>query len=384
MSVSRVPSINLAKRPFRNNTVHYIVFGSCFVLLAAASVYNVYDFVVTGGEIGRFEQDLGERTSRYRGLSDEVEQMKSNVSKLDLTTLNAKSNFANGLIMSRLFSWSVLFDRIEELIPPDVKIRSIRPAISPKGIEIQIDGMARTPTALYDFETALAGSSFFTSVYPTSESTRESKTELNFDLMMNYIPAGRNNTEPGTPATPTAGLPLPEQAAAATPPGEAGAAAGTAEAAPGNIAPSPETNVAAAAGAPPGPDAPVNSPAAAATPQPQNSAGAGNTGQPEAAGAAPVAPAPRPAQDKPVPELTNKEFIEKFGKERFIKARGKFIVAAPLEHPEMDNATFIQKFGMEQFLKARGHLNRAGHVMPGAGTGAATPTNADPNQEAPQ
>ena len=74
MSASRGPAINLARRPFRNNTVHYVVFISCFVLLVAASVYNVYDYASTGGEISRLDEELGDRTGRYRGLGDEVEK----------------------------------------------------------------------------------------------------------------------------------------------------------------------------------------------------------------------------------------------------------------------------------------------------------------------
>ena len=290
------------------------------------------------------DRQLGERAGRYRGLGDEVEKMKADVSRLDLTTLNTKSNFANGLILSRLFSWSALFDRIEELIPPDAKIRSIRPSISPKGIEILIDGMARTPQALYEFETALDGSNFFTGVYPVSESTRESKTELNFDLMMNYIPAGRISRVPAAPATPTAGLPQPDQATV-TPEGQAAdspaGGAVTTEAAPG--APTGATA------------APV------VTARPQESAGAAEPEEPVVVDAA---QAPPPVARRPAPEMTNKEFIDAFGKDRFMRARGEFGVRPPIEHPELNNKDFIQKFGMEMFLQGRGHLDRAAQVTP--------------------
>lgn len=350
MSTSRVPAINLARRPFRNNTVHYVVFISCFVLLVAASVYNVYDYAKTGGEISRLGEELGDRTGRYRGLGDEVEKMKADVTRLDLTTLNTKSNFANGLILSRLFSWSALFDRIEELIPPDVKIRSIRPSISPKGIEIQIDGMARTPKALYEFETALDGSNFFTGVYPVSESTRESKTELNFDLMMNYIPAGRISREPAAPATPMAGLLRPDPAVASP---EGQAAAGPTGASVTTEVPAGTAGSTDAAG-------------------PQGIAVSGDPEEPAAEDAGQAAPVPR----KMGPEMTNKEFLDAFGKDRFIRARGKFGVRPPIEHPELNNADFIQMFDLDAFLKARGHLDRAAQITPA--------TAVDPNTGAPK
>lgn len=364
MNASRVPTINLARRPFRNNTIHYAVFATCFVLLAAASAYNVYDYVSTGAKLTSLGQELGERTDRYRGLADDVERMKAEVSRLDLTTLNTKSNFANGLILSRLFSWSALFDRIEDLIPSDVKIRSIRPAISPKGIEIQIDGMARTPQALYEFETALDGSNYFTGVYPLSESTRESKTELNFDLMMNYIPAGRAPKPPATPAAATAAATGQQpadgtQAAGAQP-------AGAGEQASGGVQ-SPAAQASPPAAVTPG-TAPVRAgEAPAPQPTPAGDASGSESGEP-----AQVAP---PPSGKSAPAMTNKEFLDAFGKARFLRARGKFGVRAPIEHPELNNEEFIQKYGMDVFLQSRGHLDRAGQVVPGQ--------PADPNRRAP-
>ncbi|HET6372860.1 MAG TPA: PilN domain-containing protein, partial [Candidatus Polarisedimenticolia bacterium] len=210
----RPPAINLARRPFRNNTVHYAVFGGCVALLLAATSYNVYDFVKTGREIARLEADLADKTTRYHGLLDSVEQMKRDIAGVDLTTLNTKSRFANGLLLSHLFSWSALFDHLEELIPPDVKLRSIRPIISTKEIKIQLDGLTRVQTGLYEFQANLDGSDFFSQVYPLSENTRDSKSEINFDMEMNYIPAGKKKAaEGGSPATPTAAMPAPPEGA---------------------------------------------------------------------------------------------------------------------------------------------------------------------------
>ena len=206
----RPPAINLARRPFRNNTVHYAVFGACAALLLAATGYNVNDFVRKGGELGRLQQELEEHTTRYNALAAEVRQMRKDIETVDLTVLNTKSKFANGLILSHLFSWSTLFERMEDLTPPDVKIRSIRPSISSTRIEIQIDGLARVQDALYEFEENLGKSDYFTGVYPVSENSRETKNELNFILRMDYIPAGKSGAEPLTPPTPTAAMPQSE------------------------------------------------------------------------------------------------------------------------------------------------------------------------------
>lgn len=349
MNLLRPPAINLARRPFRNNSVYYGVFITCFALLLVASGYNVYDFMQTGESIGRQELVRAERQQKYLELRGEVENMKKEVSSLDLTTLNAKSTFANGLILSRLFSWSTLFDRIEDIIPPHVRIRSIRPSISTKGIEIQIDGMAQAPEDLYQFEQELVNSNYFSGVYPVSENSKESRGEINFDLAMNYVPAGKTSTATASdaaPATPTAGLPQPpaeqEPAAAGPEPSPEGA--------PAQSAPAQSLETASAPSSPP-------QAAAVTAPVPQ---GAQPTMEP-----AEQAPAPPPQTDqgqplskpnKPPREMTNKEFIDWGGQERFIRIRGKLHPIADSVDSALGNEEFINKHGMAEFLKVRGGL----------------------------
>ncbi|MFQ5701566.1 MAG: PilN domain-containing protein, partial [Acidobacteriota bacterium] len=202
----RAPTINLASRPFRNNTVYYLVFVSCFIALLVASVYNLSDFLGRSGDLGTLRHQLAEGQREYQKLYQDVERMKREISKVNLSLLSQKSAFVNGLILSRFFSWSLLFDRFEDLIPLDVKIRSIRPAISPKEIQIQIDGLAKKAENLYQFEANLSDSEYFSGVYPVSENTRESRNAINFELVMNYLPAGKSGAG-ASPPTPTAGLP---------------------------------------------------------------------------------------------------------------------------------------------------------------------------------
>jgi len=359
VSQVRPPSINLSRRPFRNNSVYYGVFITCGLLLSVASSYNVYDFVVVGGEISRLREDLTEREQKYMELRDEVDRMKRDVSKLDLNTLNQKSAFANGLILSKLFSWSTLFDRIEDLMPPQVKIRSIRPSISAKGgIEILIDGMASGPEDLYAFESALVNSEYFAAVYPVSESSKESRTEINFDLAMKYLPAGRppaGTVAAKLPSTPTEGLPQPEppdpnQAAAAAP-SDANGTAGQAASEP---------------------------PAAASTTQAQPQAQAQAQAPPESAPETPSEPAQPPkATSKSPPLLTNKEFLEELGEERFIRARGNLKPASGGRDSQLTNEEFLKKHGKEEFLKERGGLTRSQMNPPiGGAVGSKAPGGA--------
>src|SRR5688572_11314636 len=171
----RPPAINLARRPFRNNTAYYAVYAACAALLMAATAYNVWSFVSSGDQLEHLRADVTFVNDRYMQLYQDVDTIKKELSGLDLTVINTKSSFADGLIVSRFFSWSKLFDNMEELIPPEVKVQRIAPAISTKRIEITLTGMARSPQAFLEFEANLSESLFFSNVYPLREDQQESQ-----------------------------------------------------------------------------------------------------------------------------------------------------------------------------------------------------------------
>lgn len=369
----RPPAINLARRPFRNNTVYWAVFGSCLVLLLAASIYSIYDFMTRGTDLARLEAEYDERSRDYMDLHNEVESMKRALTQVNLSALDTRSAFANELIVKRLFSWSLLFDRIEDLIPPDVKIRSIRPSISTQTIEVQIDGLAKVADDLYAFEANLDGSDWFAGVYPLSESTRETRNEINFDLVMQYVPnppavvttaSVETTVEEAAPQgaddadEPEEEIAQADEAGEAPPPAVAtvttAPSAGPAAAAPGGTtAPSIPAPVATG----PAPSPPPIDPNLGAMPSWMKDAAAQQA---------------RPTGGKPPFRMNNREFYEAFGQERFMTLRGEWKPGVPSgPNGALTNAEFIEKIGVDAFLKERGDLDRAaqdtgGPPLPGA------------------
>jgi Tfp pilus assembly protein PilN len=311
----RPPAINLARRPFRNNTAYYAVYSACLALLLSATVYNGWSFWTGGAELARLREDMSFTTDRYMKLHDEVEQMKSEINTLDLEVINTKSSFAEGLILSRFFSWSLLFDRLEDLIPPEVKIQRIAPSISTKRIEITLSGMARSPDQFLEFEGNLSSSPFFSNVYPVHEDQQESQNELKFSLAMDYIPAGKDTQQaPGSEAATTAATNPAEVPAQAAAPDAATAAPvqGAVDGANAGGAVSPD----ASASTPPAANAPA---ASAQADAPAGPAGGAHQ-RPAKAGAAPSGPS---VSVSDISQLTDEQFIEMFGYPEYVRARGK-------------------------------------------------------------
>ena len=209
-------TINLATHPFRNNAIYWTMLGACAVLLAGFSLFNMYQYRATGAGIEKWSQTLQDRKQRLDDLSAEVAGMTRGVRQIDLKGLSDRGGFANGIILSRLFSWSTLFDRLEEVMPENVRLRAIRPAISREGIEVSVDAVTRDYASLLKFEENLIDSDFFTFVYPLSENTREAQGEINFNLTFGYMPAGKKSGAEGEGVPPTAVPETAEQPAGAT------------------------------------------------------------------------------------------------------------------------------------------------------------------------
>ncbi|MBI3449127.1 MAG: hypothetical protein HY049_09450 [Acidobacteria bacterium] len=223
--------INLATRPFRNNLLHWAGIMLAAVALAAFTEYNARTYSQTGEEVAKWDGIREDQHAEFARLSTEVVSMTQTVTKLDLKSLNDRSSFANGIILSRLFSWSDLFDRLEKVQPENVRLRSIRPVITKEGTEVSLDALTRDYDSLLRFEASLLDSDYFSFVYPLQESSKEGQGEIRFNIAFGYIPEGkakaaerrRNRAAPaeGGAGEPAAG-PDPNAAAGAPDAGAAG------------------------------------------------------------------------------------------------------------------------------------------------------------------
>jgi Tfp pilus assembly protein PilN len=162
--------LNLSLRPFRNDNLYRLIYACCVGVLLAASVGNLallgrhgWALASLSGGLQAQRQALAEREERERDLGRRL-------AGLDGAALQRRADFANAAILSRVFSWTTLFNELEEVVPPDVKLRSLRPSIGARGkVDVLLEGTARDYGAFVELEEALMRSSSFSRVYPGSE-----------------------------------------------------------------------------------------------------------------------------------------------------------------------------------------------------------------------
>ncbi|MBI1951848.1 MAG: hypothetical protein HYS34_10875 [Acidobacteria bacterium] len=238
-------TLNLATRPFRNN----LAVGSALWAVAAAAVlasaYNGYVFLNYGGRYGDLQREERQHLQRLATLQAEERKNSREIQARDFRRLYGRGQFAGDQILKRSFSWTLLFNKLEGVIPAEVMMTAIHPHIASEGIVIRVDGVAKNHGALIGFEDALLKSPVFARVYPASERRlNPSRPEISFALNFDYLPAKATGgiaaiasvegpAEGGGPARTAGDEPAPPATPAAAPvagpPAGAPAASGTPE-----------------------------------------------------------------------------------------------------------------------------------------------------------
>lgn len=217
-------NLNLARRPFVNQrpvvrvTIFLWVLGGLLLLADVALYWSFYQ-----GQ-GETRVRLAEIQAAAAREEDRIRELEGQIAALDLTAQNEQVGFLNERIEQRTFGWSVLFDTLAELLPPDVRLTSLTPEVesdrrasraggaaaapaADRRVTLSIRGQAKTNEDFYQFLDALLASPAFRAVNPRQESSVNTGF-VSFDLTTTYLPEAASRAilerSPEVPAEPEA------------------------------------------------------------------------------------------------------------------------------------------------------------------------------------
>ncbi|HEY7213564.1 MAG TPA: hypothetical protein VIC28_02990 [Thermoanaerobaculia bacterium] len=240
----RMEPLNLARRPFLNSRpvvrMALLLWVLGFLLLLG-NVFLFWGYLSSSADkrqqIARGEQEVA-RQQRTAA------QLQSRLDHIDLVRQNEQVDFLNQKIEERTFSWSLLLDRLAEVLPNDVRLIRLTPETEarPAGagsaatgrartargrprregqIPLSITGETRNDEALTRFVDNLFAHPAFVDPNPTREERLENGL-LRFELSVQYIPggppAGAAAPVPKIEESPAAGNPSAEIQHSAPPP----------------------------------------------------------------------------------------------------------------------------------------------------------------------
>lgn len=223
-SAPHVPTgdvLNLSHRPFLNSrpvirTALLLWLTGLFLL--AINFTSFWNYLSGSADkraqIQKGDADLAQRDSAVR-------QLEARLDSYDLGANNEKVDFLNEKIARRTFSWSLLLERIGEVLPNDVRLQQLKPVTESKisanasrtasrrpegansAIPLAITGQSRSFEALLRLQSNLFAHPAFRSYPNVSRQTRSDEDNLlTFDLTAQYIPGGSSAASlPPPPAT---------------------------------------------------------------------------------------------------------------------------------------------------------------------------------------
>jgi len=182
--------LNLASNPYRDYRPVYAVVVVVSLIIAVLMLQNIdtyYRYVsetkTTRTKITQLESEAAKEQRVAQAID---ERMRT----LDVASLDRQTRFINAQIAERAFSWSELLDRLERIVPGDVRISSIQPAFQTNGlVHLEIMCEAKTANGLVETLNQFNSAPQFSNTFPHGENRMPTGGGYQFGLGVDYRPS---------------------------------------------------------------------------------------------------------------------------------------------------------------------------------------------------
>lgn len=185
---------NLASRPFANERpvkrTTLLVWALALVLLAI----NIFLYQRhLSSQYGQ-RQAARDLEAQIGAEEETIRQRRTELQAIELDRQNEKVVFLNAQIARRAFSWSRLFDRLEEVLPANLELARVSPKILSREssetdlVAIDLKGRAETGDSLLQFVDNLFEHDSFTLPNLQSDNTLDDGG-VEFTLKVLYLPS---------------------------------------------------------------------------------------------------------------------------------------------------------------------------------------------------
>jgi Tfp pilus assembly protein PilN len=166
--------LNLASQPYRDYRPVYAVVVLMSLLIAVLMLNNVDTYY-------RYKTETKSTRATIAKLQSQADQEKARATAADnqlrsfnLTALGDETHFINARLAERAFSWSELLDRLEDVLPQDVRINNIVPSFTPNQfVHLEMSFDAKTPDGMIATITNLQKNKQFANPFPHNETQGE-------------------------------------------------------------------------------------------------------------------------------------------------------------------------------------------------------------------
>ena len=219
----RADSLNLARRPFGNSRPVVRASLLLWLLGLALLLGNVYLFRSYLSDSADKRARIARGEAQIAKEQKDLQSLQSRLNGYDLVQLNDQIDFLNTQIDTRTFSWSLLLDRIAEVLPKDLRLTRLVPMTGSKAkrevqggrgarsgklregeVGLSISGVTRSDEALLQLVNHLFAHPAFGDPHLAQEQRGDEGSNLvKFELTAKYRPGGTPRSAVVVEGTPS-------------------------------------------------------------------------------------------------------------------------------------------------------------------------------------
>lgn len=175
---------NLASRPFLNTRPVWLVTGVAVVLTVLFVVLNLVFFFSSSQTLAPQLARVENLETERGAISSELVALVNELDKVPWRSLSTRVRSTNVILREWGFSWLGLLDDIERVMPREVRIIKIAPAVSSDGVTLNLLAVARTRDSMLQFLENLISDPSFSQPIPLQEGFPERTDTAGYDLTL--------------------------------------------------------------------------------------------------------------------------------------------------------------------------------------------------------
>jgi Tfp pilus assembly protein PilN len=178
--------LNLARRPLRNDPAFFAGYGLAGLLVLVLTLYNG---CATGSYLlltARARDQIDSAQVMTQAYQQQIHKLQPRLTaRLDPTLLR-EAHLIRDLILRRTFSWTLLFNQLEQVAPDSVLLTAVQPRVEGGVVQLTITGKAKTADGWRQLIDALERADAFAQAYPDNRVLKDGEVE--FRLRVRYLP----------------------------------------------------------------------------------------------------------------------------------------------------------------------------------------------------
>jgi|SRR5580658_579312 type IV pilus assembly protein PilN len=198
--------INLATRPYEDAREFWARWGLGVALLALLTLFllglTASDWIKAGKdrrEIAQLQQSIAKR-DQERAQAQAFLDLAANRSTRD------QSQFLNGLIQRKSFSWTRVFEDLEQVMPSNLHVLSLRPELNEQNqMELEMKVACDTRAAAVELVHLMESSKHFQGAQLVQENvSSDSGSGIAASVSAIYVPDTASDSTPDSAPNPSA------------------------------------------------------------------------------------------------------------------------------------------------------------------------------------